>query len=500
MNRPRNVLFIIADQWRADCLGRAGHSLVKTPHLDALADEGTSFENCFTQTAPCGPSRMCIYTGRYPCSTRSRHNCTPLSDADDNLAWYLRQAGHEPGLAGYNDYAVDPGILPDDDPRTKKLDYDNFLPGFDVVLDHEYDCPEYFEALRTKGYPEELLNRKAIHAPNVPPDYKGDRPPFAHTAHYKEEDSECRFLTDAAINHIRSKGEQPWVLSLNYIKPHPPRICCAPYHQMYDPAEVPPAVRKPEELASTHPYLKNLYRDNVVETEEGMREVRANYYGMISEVDANIGRLLQTLKDQGLWEETLIVFSSDHGEYLGDHYLLNKGHFYDSSLQVPLIVRDPSSSADATRGKRIQTLVESIDTTPTIMDWLGVPIPSRVQGQSYLDLIHGKKEAKVWEEVHYEFSFRRNAAVYNADPDSCMMWVIRDHAFKYVQFGIESIPPLLFDLRKDPGEFENLAGRADCAATELAYAQRMLRWRMRNEDYRMEHWADGIRAQKHSAG
>lgn len=138
----RNVLFIIADEFRADCLSAVGHPVVRTPNIDALAREGTLFTKCFVQTAPCGPSRMSIYTGRYLCSHQSSDNMTPLAEAEDNLAMHLRKHGMDPAIMGYNDYALDPRILPDGHPHKTSLNYDYFLPGFDVILDHEYDSKD----------------------------------------------------------------------------------------------------------------------------------------------------------------------------------------------------------------------------------------------------------------------------------------------------------------------------------------------------------------------
>ena len=284
MAEPLNVLFILADQFRADCLGAAGNRVIRTPNLDALAGEGTLFKQCFVQSAPCGPSRMCIYTGRYLCSHRSVENKVPLVDAQENLGMVLREGGYAPALIGYNDYAVDPGTLPPDDPRTYTLRYDNFLPGFEEVLMHEYDSPAYFERLRQVGYPEALLTHDAIHKPNVPAEGPGDHLPMRYPAHYREEDSEARFVTEVAIETLRDRKDAGWVLSLNTIKPHPPRICSAPYNDMYDPADMPGANRKEEELRSEHPYLKRVHRNPQLVSERDLRETQANYYGMITEV------------------------------------------------------------------------------------------------------------------------------------------------------------------------------------------------------------------------
>lgn len=203
MSENKNVLVVIADQFRADCIGAAGNPVIRTPNLDALAREGTLFSSAFVQCAPCGPSRMCIYTSRYMCSTRSVDNKTPLADAEENLAMHLRKAGYVTGIMGYNDYATDPRILPEGDPRKAGLSYDNFLPGFEVVYRHEFHSPEYFQYLRDKGYPERLCGPCICEEYGVPAEGPGDHLPLRYPAFYKAEDSECQFLTSRATQFIQ---------------------------------------------------------------------------------------------------------------------------------------------------------------------------------------------------------------------------------------------------------------------------------------------------------
>jgi len=486
MSKAKNVLFILADQFRADSLGCVGHPVVKTPNLDMLASEGTLFNQCFVQTAPCGPSRMCMYTSRYACSHRSVGNTVPLVDAQENLGIHLREAGYKPGQMGYHDYAVDPRILPPDDFRTYTPNYDNFLPGWDVLLDHEYDSKEYFAYLREKGYPESLCTHDGVHIPDVPPEGPGDHLPLRYPAQYKEEDCECRFVTNLAIDYVNERPEGGWVLNLNYIKPHPPSICSAPYNDMYDPADMPAATRQESELQDEHPYVRNIHRKPHLVPERDLRETQANYWGMITELDTSLGLLFDALKASGQWENTLIVFSSDHGEYLGDHYLGGKGQFYDGTMRVPLIVRDPSAEADVTRGQQLDGFVESIDHAPTILDYLDIAIPDRFQGTSVLGRVRGTGEGKC--EIHYEKDIRGEVRDVVDDPDRALLWVVRDNDYKYVQFADEAIPPLLFDLNADPCEFNNLADDPNHMATVLSYCQKLLRWRMKHEDQRMTHW------------
>ena len=490
MSENRNVLLILADQFRHDCLGAAGNPVIQTPNLDSLAAEGVLFNNCFVQSCPCGPSRMSICTGRYMCSTRSVENMTPLAEAEDNVAQYLRDGGHECGFIGYNDYAVDPAICPPGDPRRTSLNYDNFLPGFDVVLDHELDSPQYFEMLRRKGYPPDFCRPGTIHEQDVPPEGLNGHLPLFYPARYKTEDSDLRFLTGAALDYLRAPHDRPVFLSLNYLKPHAPQVCSAPYHALYADAAFPPPARRPEELDDPHPYIRMAQRFPALMDPRELQEVRSCYYGMITELDASLGILFQGLKDAGLWDNTLIIFSADHGEYLGDHYLIDKNHFYDAAMHVPCIVRDPSHEANTTRGTRLDGFCESIDFTPTLIDYAGIPIPDRVQGRSLLGVIRDHPNAVLKTAIHYEYDFRMQSRKNpGADPDEYVLWVLRDHAFKLVQFGPEHMPPLLFDLKADPCEFHNLADKPEYAATLAHYCQEMIRWRMKNEDQRMEHWA-----------
>ncbi len=491
MPERRNVLLILADQFRHDCLGAAGNPVIRTPHLDSLARDGALFTKCFAQTNPCGPSRMCLFTGRYLCSNRALTNETPLIDAEENLAMHLQAGGYNPALIGYNDYVRDPRTLPHGHPQKTTPCYDNVLPGFDWVLFHdEYTSPEYLQWLRSKGYPETILDRIRVSEPNVPPEGPGDHLPLHFPAHYKAEDSEARFVTQTAMDWISPRAGKGWFLSLNYIKPHSPRVCPAPYHSMYAPSVMPAPIRYPGERENDHPYYRLMQKEHCLLDETEWRETRACYYGMISELDACLGTLFGFLKQTGEWDNTLIIFSSDHGDYMGDHYLIDKAHFFDATMRVPLIIRDPSARADMTRGQNLNHFAELVDLAPTILEFLGQPIPDRFQGRSLLNIVRGNTENPIRTEIFFEADFRTRPTVdASVDPDQCLFWVVRDDRYKYIQFASESMPPILFDLGQDPGEFTNLAQSPSHAGVVAEYCQKLLRWRMRNEDQRMEHWA-----------
>jgi arylsulfatase A-like enzyme len=217
--------------------------------------------------------------------------------------------------------------------------------------------------------------------------------------------------------------------------------------------------------------------------------LRQSYCGLIEEADMQIGRVLDALAAQDRLRDTLIVFTSDHGEQLGDHYLLGKLGFHDASFHVPLIVVDPSPEADATRGSIVRGMTESIDILPTILDWLGRDVPHTCDGRSLLAQIRGRDD-RTRAEAHFEFSLRGGflapgQRVMDLDWRSCDLAVLRTDTHKYVHF--QSLPPLLFDLREDPHEIVDRSGDPACRGTMLELAQRMLSWRMHHAERELTH-------------
>jgi arylsulfatase A-like enzyme len=210
----------------------------------------------------------------------------------------------------------------------------------------------------------------------------------------------------------------------------------------------------------------------------------ASYYGLISEVDDNLGRLFESLKANGQWDSTLIIFTSDHGDQLGDHWLNGKLGYFDESYYIPLIIRDPRPVANPGRGKQFDAFTENVDLMPTILDWLEIEIPAQCDGQSLLPMMHSGERPESWRrEVHWEFDFRRlyslsTAGAFDFSPHQSNLTVIRDHQYKYVHF--TALPPLFFDLQQDPQEFVNLADDPGYHSLLLEYAQKMLSWRMKH--------------------
>ena len=216
-------------------------------------------------------------------------------------------------------------------------------------------------------------------------------------------------------------------------------------------------------------------------SEDEVRTMRAAYYGMISEIDDHLGRVVGYLKETGQYDDTLIILTSDHGEQLGDHHLLGKVGYFDESFHIPLVIRDPSPDADSSRGAIIDKFTGSIDVMPTVLEWIDVPIPRTCDGTSLIPFLYGDTPPDWRTEIQFEFDFRtyfRNAhkTVLGLDIDQCALAVIRDEHYKYVHF--DALPPLFFDLEKDPGQFNNVAEDPAYAARVLDYTQKMLNWRL----------------------
>jgi len=465
----KNFLFITADQWRAECLSILGHPTVKTPNLDALAADGVLFQNHFAQCIPCGPSRASIFTGMYLQNHRSLENGTPLDARHTNIALEFRKLGYDPTLVGYTDTTPDPRLYPPHDPRLKT--YEGILPGFNCL------------AMSSENFPEswaQWLEERGYKVPENP-----------------REESETAFVTDKAEKFLRNPGTRPWFLHISYLKPHRPYLAPEPYNRLYHPDNVPDFKRASslEEEKNQHPFLafqleKNLnsgyYSASIYPRDDkSMRQLRATYYGLITEVDENIGRIINLLKETGQYENTVIVFTSDHGVQLGDHYLLGQGPYFDQTFHVPLIIRAPGGKRKKQRGSVIEAFTESIDIFPTIMDMFGADIPIQCDGRSLVPFLIGETPEKFRTEVHWEYDFRYSGYLSPGkrtpiDFDECSLNVIRDEHYKYVYFA--AMPDLLFDLKKDPEELHNLAKDPAYTETVLKYAQKMLSWRMANDE------------------
>jgi arylsulfatase A-like enzyme len=468
----RNILFIMCDQLRFDYLGCTGHPHLSTPNIDWLASRGVRFDRAYVQSPICGPSRMSFYTGRYVRSHGSTWNGIPLRVGEWTMGDHLRELGIRTALCGKTHMeadkeglkrlGIDPastigvlqsecgfepwdrldGLHPDGyaHPPTH---YNDYLRGL------QYGGPNPWEqwANSADGEDGEILSGWLLeHA---------DKP-----ARVPDEHSETPYSTTRAMAFIEDAGEQSWCLHLSYIKPHWPYIVPAPYHEMYGAEHVIPVKRSQAERDGAHPLLQAYYqhRFSQVFNRDGVREhVIPAYMGLIKQIDDQLGRLWKFLDERGLFENTMIVFTSDHGDYLGDHWLGEKELFHEVSVKVPMIVYDPSPEADATRGTVSQALVESIDLAPTFVDFAGGEIRDNIlEGVSLLPALRDPDHAFPREIViaEYDYAVRRARRILGQPVADCKLIMAFDGRWKYVH--VEGMAAMLYDLETDPDEFNDL--------------------------------------------
>jgi arylsulfatase A-like enzyme len=501
MRKPRrNVLLITVDQWRGDCLSRLGHPVVRTPHLDAFAETCAQFSAHYCNAVPCGPSRATIHTGMYMLNHRCGTNGTPLDRRFTNWALEARTAGYAPALFGYTHTARDPREFAADHPYMRTDE--GPLPGMDHVLPMGTDCTLWREWLRSLGYrdlPEDAqftyLER------DDDPRWAAARQP--RPLRFPAEHSDTRFMVDRLIDWIGAQhageltaGAPGWMAHLSLVRPHPPWIAPVPYNTRYSPDEMPGYRRAAdvEVEGAQHPWLawflgghRNAAHADPLR--HGM--LHASYYGLMNEVDDNLDRLLARLKENGDWDETLIVLTSDHGEQMGDHWMLGKAGYFDQSYHVPMFVRDPDKRAHGTRGRIFDAFTEHVDIVPTILDWIGVPVPRQCDGRSLLGMVRSGRVPDNWRDaVHWEFDFRdpilgEAEAALGLHMDACTLNVHRTRRWKYVHFA--ALPPLLFDLEADPDELVDRSRDPAAAGVLSEAAQALLSWRMHHADKTLTH-------------
>ena len=488
MPAKKNVLLIVVDQWRGLMLPKLGADYLKLPNIDRLCAEGVTFRNHFTQTVPCGPARASLLTSLYMMNHRAVQNTIPLADRFTNLAHELRRGGYDPALVGYTTTTPDPRHTSANDPRFFVLG--DIMDGFHSVGSFE-NRNAYFGWVESQGL-KMPKPRENIWLP------QGTSPggATAEPAVIPKELSDTAWFTQRGLDYLRGHAGKPWFLHLGYYRPHPPFIAPTPYNAMYRPQDMPKVVRasSPAEEAKQNALLAHYIREikqasffqdgkalGSDMSEAEVAQMRATYCGLMSEIDDHLGRVFAYLEETGQWDDTLIVFTCDHGEQAGDHYLLGKIGYFDESYRIPMIIRDPRADANISRGTIVENFIETIDTMPTILEWLGLPVPRQCDGRSLLPFVEQGAPADWRTEVHYEFDFRD---VFYSKPetslgipmDKCSLAVVQDEAFKYVHFA--ALPPLFFDLKQDPGQFVNRAGDPAYAGRMGEYAAKMLDWRL----------------------
>jgi arylsulfatase len=470
--RRPNILFIMTDQQRWDCVGANGNALIKTPNLDRLAASGANFSHVFVASPVCVPSRISFFTGRYAHSHRNRVNYTPLDHSEMLLQARLKEAGYRTASIGKLHYfpptaeearrtGFDTVELHDGVPFTDKWS--------DYVKWREAKDPQkqiYYRAVAKDIAPGKNPFRAAIAAEYTDTAWVGQR-----SRHWLEE---------------LARGDQPFFLYASFWKPHSPYEIAAPYDSMYDGVDIPvPEHFTEDDLKKLpEPLQKLVTRDGggLKINRERLEWMYRSYYGAISQVDREIGLILDALEATGKASNTIVVFSSDHGLQLMEHGVIEKNCFFESSVRVPFMVRLPGRVKPA----RYDQLIETIDLLPTLFDFIGLPEPREVQGRSFAPLIadmgrpYTPHDAVFSENIipevitagKMDLRFEKGRGVDGIrHPDAKM---VRTDRWKYNYYpeGYSE----LYDLQSDPGEHTNLAGRAEFHSLEDEMRVRLLNW------------------------
>ena len=467
--RP-NILFLMADQFRYDCLGASGNRIVRTPNLDRLAAQSANFANAFVQAPVCVPSRISFFTGRYPHCHRNRVNYTPCDPRETLLQKRLQGAGYRTGSVGKLHLS----------PPTAEHARST---GFDVVqLDDgisRTDPHSDYVKWRNEKDPKAGVSYNATvknPAAGVNP-FRGEiEYRYTPTAWVGEKTREI-------LRDFSASGK-PFFLYSSFFKPHSPHTVAAPYDSMYSGVDIP--LPPPVDLAHIQTLPKPVRaqilrgRPEYAIDRKRLEWIYRSYYGGVSMVDHEVGLILDELERSGAARNTIVIFSTDHGDQLLEHGLEGKNLFFEASVHIPLLMKFPNR----VRPAGYKDLVETVDVLPTLLDFAGIPIPGNCQGRSLALLTGGgtyeAREAVFAENIipevitggGLEMPYVPGQGVGGIrHPDSKMVRTGRWKLNYYPGNGGE-----LYDLSNDPGETRNLYAEAAHARVVVELRQRILDW------------------------
>jgi choline-sulfatase len=425
-----NILMIMADQLAGPALPAYGHPIVRTPHLDALAARGAVFENCYCNNPLCVPSRQSMVTGRLASTIGSYDNAAELPAGVPTFVHHLRRGGYRTILAGKMHF-----VGPDQ------------LHGFEERLNSDI-YPATFEW--TPDWRRGLYGNPGTSARKLQQSGPAD---WTEQLTY-DEDSQRRVL-ERLEGLAKGQGGRPFFLCVSYTHPHDPYVITPKYWDLYKDAEIGMPAAPATPFDAMHPYCQWLHIHHEIDkyppSAERILASRRAYYGMLSYVDDKVGELLAALDRLGLRDETMVIFTSDHGDMMGEHGMWFKRTYHEWSTRVPLIICKPGVRP----GHRVRQIVSLVDLFPTLLDWAGLPPAEHpLDGQSFAaglgGALTGWKDSAMIE--------------YMGEGMLAPMRCIREGRYKYVH--VHGYPPLLFDLQADPLEASNLAGRPELAGTE----------------------------------
>jgi len=465
-----NLLVIMADQLRATALGMYGNQQTCQPHLERLAASGARFEHAFTPYPVCLPARVSFWTGRWPHLTGSRTNSIYMQSGETHLVQMLRERGYRTALIGKNHCFTDSQL---------QQYFDSHYP-----VDHAGPTDDQGDA--------GIAGAKQFRRTVGPPAYAASVSPYPAEKH------STWLIGNRADAFLRSNADQPWCMWVSFPDPHTPYRAPERYASLYapeslalPPMEPPGYPGKPDRVR----YFAELLGAHEV-TDDHLRFLLSVYYGMIAAIDDVVGRLLDALEHTGQRENTIVVFTSDHGDYMTEHRLVRKGaSLYESMVRVPLLVSYPRRVAAGTVS---DDLVSMLDVFPTLVDFMDLPLPPGRSGQTLPRIAGGTPREIVFAETGIEGTFTTRQEVQNHLASLAAQgkqrpapWQLitngklkmaRTKQWKYVYAPGPHGEDELYDLAEDPYELRNLA--SDPAQRErIAWFQaQLLDWMIMSED------------------
>lgn len=465
--KPLNLLFIMTDQQRFDALSRAGNSILQTPNIDRLAREGVYFENAYTVCPVCAPARSCILTGHdifatgVPTNDEAAETDNMFLPTFDNL---LAEQGYWTGYIGKWHSTMNPDRRPYDlfnglgaqvQALRKRVGEKRSLKQgeqYDITftkqpykmdpLDKRYDWAPGEKRVDKKGKPVQLIQPDSHGCLDIP-----------------AEKSMTAMQAKETIAALEQMGDEPFSLTCSFHFPHSPMLPTEPYYSMYPPEDMP----LPESIddpMTNSPYEWNWGRGDERYRSDDVRYMISNYYGLVKEIDDWVGKILNTLDEKGFSDNTLVIFTSDHGEMLGAHGMREKNIFYDESAHIPLIMRLPGGMP---RGRVIKETVSQIDLFATILDYLGQPAPPN-HGRSLRPLIDGRDDSERFDFAVQEWPVYGGEGKHFVHFGPNFMVRTEEWKFMFASTPESTALDALYNMKDDPFEMNNLLGSNPKAA------------------------------------
>jgi arylsulfatase len=448
---PVNVVILYADEYRADCIGVAGNDTIQTPSLDALAGDGVLYRNSYCVWPVCTPSRISLMTGQYVKQHGGRSNRSTVLPGTPTYATILRDAGYSTTAVGkmhftpaYQDVGFDTMLLAEQNGRGRNVD-------------------DYHRHLKDEGIlnSKDLIDQERRYRKDAPDEYWDTF--GAYVSDVPDEHHTTTWTGNQAVDTISNwKKDQGNVLMVGFLKPHHPFDPPAPWHERYDPETTPILEGYTNSVPKQDYRRARGYFDNAKLTPAALKRATAFYYATITHMDYHIGRIIEELKKKGLYENTLIVFTADHGEYMGFHHMLLKGNYpYEALAKVPLIIKYPGQRH---AGIQTEELVNTLDVTSTILNETGQKETIDMRG----DALGGNTSGRV--------APRKIVIV-----EDKMGVMVRDGRHKLMLVRNDSMSQF-FDLERDPLEMDNRIMDANYAVVITELKDAVINWQLNETD------------------